>query len=95
MFKKMMLRHFRGRRGGSLIEQWLTVQQEGGVEEYERKFIQFATNPENEPGEDYLLANYIRGLDPRIQVELRLMDPVTMEEAMEWAVKNRREAVGL
>lgn len=34
-----------------------------------------------------MLANYIRGLDPRIQVELRLMDPVTMEEAMEWAVK--------
>lgn len=57
------------------------------MEDYEKKFIQFATNLDNEPGEEYLLANYIRGLNPRIQGELRLMEPVTMEEAMEWAVK--------
>ena len=82
--KKLMLRHFRGRRGGSLMEQWLTQTQVGDVEDYETRFIQFASNVVSE---EFLIANFIKGLDCRIQVELRLMDPVTMEEALEWAIK--------
>ena len=37
--KQMMLRHFRGRKGSSLIEQWLTIQQETAVENYEKNYI--------------------------------------------------------
>ncbi|CAO2813321.1 unnamed protein product [Amaranthus hypochondriacus] len=46
--KKMMLRRFRGRRGGSMMEKWLSVKQEGNVEEYEKRFIQFASNIEED-----------------------------------------------
>ncbi|CAO2826251.1 unnamed protein product [Amaranthus hypochondriacus] len=84
--KKMMLRHFRGRRGGSLMEKWLSVKQESDVEEYEKRFIQFASNIEEEYSEEFLLTHFIRGLDIFIQVELRLMELATMEEALEWAV---------
>lgn len=69
------------------MERWLTVWQEGDVEEYERRFIQIASNVEEEFSEEFLIANFIKGLEDKIQVELRLMEPATMEEALDWAVK--------
>ena len=83
VLKKMMLRHFRGRKEGSLIDQWLSVQQDSDVEEYEKKIIQYVSNIDEEVSEVFLLANFIRGLKAQIQLELRLMVPLTMEEAME------------
>ena len=61
----MMLRYIRGKEGGSLIEPWLTVKQESTVEEYV-KFIQFASNLDEEMSKELLLANFIRRLDWRI-----------------------------
>lgn len=49
------------------------------MEEYEKKFIQCVSNID----EEFLLANFIRGLEAQIQLELRLMNPLTKEEAME------------
>lgn len=69
------------------MEQWMRIKQEGGVEEYEKTFIQFAVNLEEEVSESCLLANFIKGLQWRIQAELRLMDPINMDEALDWAVK--------
>lgn len=70
----MSLRHFRSRKGRSLVEQWMSVKQEGRVEEYEKVFIQFASNLE-EVSESCLLANFIKGLEWKILAELRLMGP--------------------
>lgn len=69
------------------MEKWLTVQQEGEVEDYKRQFINFASNVEEEFSEEFLITDFIRGLDERIQVELRLMELATMEEALDWAMK--------
>jgi hypothetical protein len=44
------------------MEQWMSIRQEGGVEEYEKVFIQFASNLEEEVRESCLLANFIKGL---------------------------------
>lgn len=85
--RRMLLKHFRGRRGGSLMEQWMSIRQEGVVEDFMKVFIQFAANLEEEVSESCLLANFMKGLEWRIQAELRLMDPGTMEEAIDWAVK--------
>ena len=69
------------------MEQWMSVKQEGGVEEYEKIFIQFASNLEEEVSESCLPANFIKVLEWKIQTELRLMDPANMDEALDWAVK--------
>lgn len=93
--RRMLLRHFRGRRGGCLMEQWMSVKQEGGVEEYERVFIQFASNLEEEVSEPCLLANFIKGFEWKIQAELRLMDPTNMDEGLDWAVKIEEKLIAL
>lgn len=85
--KRKLLKRFCSWRGGSIIEQWMSVQQDDSVEEYEKAFIQLAANIEEEVSESFFLANFIKGLEMRIQTELRLMDPVNIEEALEWAVK--------
>lgn len=54
-----MLKRFRGWKGGSIIEQWLSEQQEGCVEDYEKVFIQFGLNIDEEVSESFLLANFI------------------------------------
>lgn len=61
----------------------MSVQQDSDVEEYEKKFIQCVSNIDEEVSEEFLLANFIRGLEAQIQLELRLMNPLTKEEAME------------
>lgn len=77
------------------MEQWMSVKQDGNVEEYEKIFIQFASNLEEEVSESCLLANFIKGLDWKIQTELRLMDPVNMDEALDWAVKIEEKLLAL
>lgn len=69
------------------MEHWLTVWQEEDVEEYARRFIQIASNVEEEFSEEFLIANFIKGLEEKIKVELRLMELATMEEALDWAIK--------
>lgn len=70
--RRMILKHFRGRKGGSLMEQWMSIRQEGSVEDYEKEFIQFAANLEEEVSESCLLANFIKGLEWRIQTEFEV-----------------------
>lgn len=39
----------------------MSIRQEGGVEDYEKIFIQFAANLEEEVSESCFLANFIKG----------------------------------
>ena len=73
--KRIMFRHFRRNRGGSLIKQWLTVRQESTAEEHEKKLIQFASNVDEEMRKEILLQISFE-LDRRIQTELRVLEPV-------------------
>lgn len=95
VFKRLLLKHFRGRKGGSLMEQWMSLSQQGSVEDYVKIFIQFASNLEEEVTESCYLANFIKGLEWRIQTELRLMDPMNMDEALDWAIKIEENLVAL
>lgn len=63
------------------------MQQLGCVEDYEKVLIQFSSNIEEDVSEPFLLATFIKGLEMKIQTELKLMEPVNIDEALEWAVK--------
>ena len=95
MLRRMMLKRFIGWKGGSIIEQWLSVQQDGGMEDYEKVFIQFASNIDEEVSESFCLSNFMKGLKMKIKAELRLMDLVNIEEALEWAVKIEEKLIAM
>lgn len=72
--------------GGSLYEQWLSTAQTTTVNEYRRKFIETAA-PLDRVSEDILLGHFVNGLKEEIKAEVRLMNPVSLEHAMELAVQ--------
>lgn len=82
--KHLMLRHFRPREGGSLCEQWMTIYQDGSVEDYCEKFIALASPLQN-VSEEVMLTSFMKGLQPFIRYELRLWAPSTIEMAIDWA----------
>lgn len=84
--KVFILRQFRTLNGGSLYEQWLSTLQTTTVNEYRRKFIETAA-PLERVSEDMLLGHFINDLKDEIKAEVRLMNPVNLEHAMELAVR--------
>lgn len=76
-----MIQRFRVFEEGNLNEQFLWVQQEGTVDEYELKFVKYAS-PLEIP-EDFLMAAFVKGLDKKIRIELRTLDPPSLKKAME------------
>ncbi|XP_024963751.1 uncharacterized protein LOC112504018 [Cynara cardunculus var. scolymus] len=84
--KHLPLRQFRSLSADSLCEQFLSVRQEGSVEDYRRKFVEFAAPVDGIPKQVFL-SQFINGLEESIKVELRLLDPLTLSEAMEVAMK--------
>lgn len=84
--KGFILRQFRSINGGSLYEQWLSTAQTSTVSEYRRKFIETAS-PLDRVSEDMLLGQFITGLKEEIKAEVRLLNPVSLEQAMELAVR--------
>ena len=81
-----MLRQFRPVYGGSLYEQWLATTQTSTVLEYRRQFIETAA-PLDHLSENILLGQFLNGLKEEIRVEVRLLNPVNFEQAMELTVK--------
>lgn len=84
--KSFILRQFRSINGGSLYEQWLSTIQTTTVCEYRRRFIETAS-PLDRVSEDVLLGQFIHGLKEEIKVEVRMLSPVNLEQAMELAMK--------
>lgn len=81
-----MLRQFRPSSGGSLCEQWLATSQTSTVTEYRRKFIETAA-PLERLLEDILMGQFLNGLKDDIRAEVRLLNPMSLEQAMELALR--------
>lgn len=84
--KDFILRQFRSASGGSLYEQWLSTTQETTVMEYRRRFIETAA-PLDRVSEAMLLGQFINGLKDDIKAEVRLINPVSLDHAMEVAIR--------
>lgn len=90
--KRMMMRQFRSLAAGSLCEQFLAIKHGGTIDEYRRKFVEFAAPLDGIP-EEVFLSQFINGLENTIKAEVHLMNPISLSDAMEMAskieVKNR------
>nr|ACY01928.1 hypothetical protein [Beta vulgaris] len=82
----MLLRRFRETALGSLQEQWLSHEQEEGVVEYRRKFIELLAPLEGIP-ESIAQAQFVSKLKEEIKNEVRIMGPSSLDHAMELAVQ--------
>ncbi|XP_074346704.1 uncharacterized protein LOC141685510 [Apium graveolens] len=93
--KTFVLKQFRSASGGSLYEQWLSTVQTTSVSEYSRKFIETASPLDRIP-ENILMGQYINGLKDEVKVEVRLLNPVSLEQAMKVAtrVEERNSVTG-
>lgn len=80
-----ILRQFRTVSGGSLYEQWLATAQTTTVEEYQNKFKETAA-PLDKVSEEMLMGLFLNGLKDEISAELRLLSPLSLEQAMEMAI---------
>ena len=84
--RKLILRQFRSAAAGTLCEQFFAVKQEGTVDEFRMKFVELAAPLEGIP-EEVFMSQFVNGLDNSIKAEVRLLNPVNLEEAMELATK--------
>lgn len=84
--KKLILRRFRTTATGTLHEQWLAHQQTGTVADYRRRFIELLA-PIEGVHEEIATGQYINGLKEDIRVEVRILDPITLDQAMELSMR--------
>lgn len=80
-----MLRQFRPSNGGSLCEQWLATSQTSTFMDY-RKFIETVAPLDRLP-EDIMLGQFLNGLKEDIRAEVRVLNPISLEKAMELALR--------
>lgn len=76
--KRIILRRFRTTATGSLHEQWLAHYQSGTVVDYRRRFIELLAPIDDVP-EEIAKSQYLNGLKDEIRVEVRLLDPVSLD----------------
>ena len=67
-----------------ISEQWLSIYQTITVGEYCDHFISFEV-PLSYLPKEVMLSNFIKRLEPRIQTEIRFLNPFNVEKAIEWA----------
>lgn len=82
--REFLLRQFRPSNGGSLCEQWLATSQTTSVTDYHRKFIEMVAPLDSLPKE-IMLVQFLNGLRDDIRVEVRVLNPINLEQAMELA----------
>lgn len=93
--KEFILRQFRSSSGGSLYEQWLATVQTTRVADYRRKFIETAA-PLERISEEILMGQFLNGLKEDVKAEVRVLNPLSLEQAMELAlrVEDKNKATG-
>lgn len=84
--KDFILRQFRSSTGGSLYEQWLATVQTTTVAEYRRMFIETAA-PLERISEEILMGQFLNGLKEDVKAEVRMLNPLSLEQAMELALR--------
>ncbi|CAO2833946.1 unnamed protein product [Amaranthus hypochondriacus] len=86
--KSLILRHFRPVSAGTLCEEWFGLSQEGTVKEYTRKFVELLLLMEDlQISDELMLANFKKGLEEEIKIELEMLWPETLDQAMDMAVR--------
>lgn len=83
--KTMMRRQFRSTATETLHEQWLSHKQSETVCEYRRKFIELLAPLERIP-EEIAKGQFLNGLKEEIKVEVRLLGPKNLDNAMDLAL---------
>ena len=82
----LLLKQFRTSQAGLLHERWFALVQDGNTQEYRQKFIELSAPLEN-VSDEVALGNFINGLKPKIKVEVRILEPSNLGQAMELAPK--------
>lgn len=82
----MILRQFMPTSAGSLYEQWLNHHQNTDVVEYRRRFIELMAPLIGVP-EEISKGQYISVLKEEIRAGIRLLEPRSLDHAMELFVK--------
>ena len=88
--KNLILERFRPYEDGDLYEQWMSVEQTGSVADYRREIVT-RLNYVNLVDELVLIGAFLRGLCEEVKVELKLMGPTTLDQAMDWAERIDRK----
>ncbi|CAO2833945.1 unnamed protein product [Amaranthus hypochondriacus] len=79
---------FRPVSAGTLCEEWFGLSQEGTVKEYTRKFVELLLLMEDlQISDELMLANFKKGLEEEIKIELEMLWPETLDQAMDMAVR--------
>lgn len=81
----MVRRQFRSTATGTLHEQWSSHKQTGTVVDYRRKFIELLAPLERVP-EEIAKGQFLNGLKEEIKVEVRLLGPKNLDNAMDLAL---------
>lgn len=84
--RMFILRQFRSQSEGSLYEQWLATAHTTTVLEYWRRFIEKVATLEG-ISEDILLGQFINELKEEVKAEVRLLHPISLEQATELAIR--------
>lgn len=84
--KGMLLKQFRPSSAGTLYEQWLNHSQLDSVFEYRQGFIELMAPLQGVP-EEIAKGQYINGLKDEIKSEVRLLGPISLDQAMDLSVK--------
>ncbi|XP_056686977.1 uncharacterized protein [Spinacia oleracea] len=84
--KARVLAKYRPTNAGTLHEQWLATTQTTTVAEYMRKFIDLVSPLDDVP-ESILLGQFINGLKEDIKSEIRVLNPYTLDQAMDLATR--------
>ena len=84
--KGLILRKFRSTSTGTLQEQWLNNRQIGVVGDYRRRFIELLAPLEGVP-EEIAMGKFINGLKEEVRAEVRLLGPITLDQAMDLVAK--------
>ena len=78
--KNLILERFRPFKDGDLYEQWMSVEQTG----YRREFVT-RLNYVDMVDEPVMIGAFLRGLCEEVKIELKLIGPTMLDQAMDWA----------
>lgn len=84
--KARVLAKYHATNASSLREQWIATAQTTTVIDYQRRFIELASPLDDVPN-SIMLGQFVNGLKYEIKAEIRLLNPYTLEETMDLAIR--------
>lgn len=84
--KARVLLKYRPTSAGTLHEQWLATVQTTTVADYTHRYIDLAS-PLEDILESIMMAQFVNGLKDEIKVEIQVLNPYTLDDAMDIALR--------